>query len=513
MQDTTNPIFTALSAAGPYLLLKFKLFFLNSSKQFKSQMLILIITWLLLISFAFYHILRIQKLKRIAENEYEKQKRIFRNTDPLTNLLNRNGIKSRMETWTDLCRKNSRNGGAVFLDIDNFRSVNNTFGHDSGDEFLKETANRLQKALGSETVIGRIGGDEFAILVDGIDDVAFLEHFCNIVSESFKEPYLMKSNVIQLSCSIGAIFFNYQQLKKENEYDQILNRGEFILQEAKRTQKGGCLIFSEKFDNLIDKYLQLEHALRASIKNDELFCCFQPQYSCSKRKIVGFEALARWKNASLGMISPMQFIPIAEKTGFIKELGRFMMEKSFAFAKGVEGRGLTVSFNCSPVELMQANYTSYLLERFDFYGLKPNSVAVEITESCLIESFEETVKKLQVLHKRGIRIYLDDFGTGFSSLNYLKNLPINAVKVDKSFIDEISSNDVEKDIVNMIGFLARRLKLDVIAEGVENEEQIKSIRECGCDIIQGYFVSKPLPQKEVLSLLDILNADHEKAIT
>lgn len=453
---------------------------------------------------------RLKRMKRRTEKECETQKFIFKNTDPLTNLLNRSGIKNDMKIWAEQCRRNFRSGGAIFLDIDNFQSVNSAFGHESGDEFLKETAHRLKKTLGSGRIIGRIDGDEFAVLVNHIDKAVQLERFCNMVSESFKEPYLMKGIVIQLTCSIGAIFFNCRQLRSENEFDDILNRGEFILHEAKRTKKGGSLIFNENFDSLVDRYLQLEQALRSSIVNDELLCYFQPQYSCSKKKVVGLEALARWKNAKLGMISPAQFIPIAEKTGFIKELGRFIMEKSFAFAKSMDGKGLTVSFNCSPLELIQADYTSYFLERFDHYGLKPESIAVEITESCLIESFEDAVKKLEILHNRGICIYLDDFGTGFSSLNYLKNLPINAVKVDKSFIDEIASNEVEKDIVNMIGFLARRLKLQVIAEGVENEDQINSIRECGCDIIQGYFISKPVTQKEVLSLMDVLNQTGEK---
>lgn len=506
MQDLTNLVFSALSACVPGLFFKCSLSF--SEKSFALMALTLTIIFFLGVILALFHI---SKLKKSMYKTEMEQQRLFCDTDPLTNLLNRGGIKNRLADWTGLCRKTGHNGGAIFLDIDNFRSVNNTFGHDSGDQFLRETANRLKKSLGAGAILGRIDGDEFVILADGFDNTVHLERFCNIVSESFKEPYLMKGIVIQLSCSLGAIFLNCHQLKQDHEFDEILSRGEFVLQEAKRMKKGGCLIFNDGFDSLIDRHLQLEQALRSSIENDELLCYFQPQYSCSKKKIVGFEALARWKNAKFGMISPAQFIPIAEKTGFIKELGRFTMEKTFAFAKSMEGKGLIISFNCSPVELMQANYTSYLLKRFEFYGLAPNSVAVEITESCLIESFEEAVKKLQILHDHGIRIYLDDFGTGFSSLNYLKSLPIQAVKVDKSFIDEIASNKVEKDIVSMIGVLARRLNLDVIAEGVENDEQIQCVQECGCDMIQGYFISKPIPQNDVLPLLDIIEQQNRNS--
>lgn len=474
----------------------------DQSLLFTAVLFLLLLFVLALVLFYFF---RFQRISSEASIRSDEQKRYFVYADSLTNLPNRKGMKRLFAPWSEDCKKCDKNGGAFFLDVDNFRSVNNTFGHDSGDKFLCETATRLRRILGSGAQIGRIGGDEFMVLVSGLDTVDDLELYAGNILTVFKEPYLLNGIVIQLSCSIGAILYKAREVDCGSEFDDILNRGEFLMQEAKAANKGSYILFNDAFGDRIDHQLQLEAALKSSIASSELLCYFQPQYNCQKESIVGFETLARWKSARFGMVSPVEFIPMAEKSGFINDLGRFMIEKTFAFAKSVEGRGLTISFNASPVELLQANFTDYIIGRFDHYHLAPNSVALEITESCLIESFDEVIRKLQELREHGIPIYLDDFGTGFSSLTYLKNLPINAVKIDKTFIDEIVTNNVEKDIVGMIIRLAHRLNLLVIAEGVETQEQIDCVAECGCNIIQGYIISRPVPQNEVLSLLDLLD--------
>lgn len=445
---------------------------------------------------------KLRRKSRELRIRNEKQKNYFTDVDSLTGLPNRNGIRRVMPGWIDLCRRNGRDGGAFFLDVDNFRSVNNAFGHDAGDKFLCETAGRLKRIAGERNIVGRIGGDEFALFISDVNRVEQLEGFAKKIADSFREPYLINGIVIQLTCSVGAILFRYRETKRENEFDELINRGEFVLKEAKTNKKTSYTLFNNTFGGLIDRQLQLENALKYSIENDELTCYLQPQYSCGKKAIVGFESLARWKSARFGMIPPSQFIPMAEKSGFIKELGRFVVETTFRFAKSVEGRGICISFNTSPIELLQANFTDYIIGRFDHYGLAPGSVAIEITESCLIESFDEVIGKLGILREHGIQVYLDDFGTGFSSLTYLKNLPINSVKIDKSFINEIVTDDVEKDIVNMIIRLARRLSLEVIAEGVESKEQIDCVLKSGCDIIQGYYISRPVPQDDAMPLLN-----------
>lgn len=435
------------------------------------------------------------KVRRDEEIKY------FTYTDMLTELPNRNGIKKETARWLEYCRKNSQNGGALFLDVDNFQSVNNTFGHDMGDEFLAETALRLTKIKGEKNIIGRIGGDEFAILISDVNTEKELEEYADKILKLFEDPLVIHGNAIQLTVSIGIILFNYEDKKSQNEFDEIINRGESILGEAKRLSKGSYALFNDKFGGIIELQNKMELELKNSIKNNELTCYYQPLYNNETKSIVGFEALARWNSKKFGMVSPLQFIKMAEKTGFIKELGRFVVNQTFAFAKSVQDYHLRISFNTSPTELLQADFTDYVLKCFDEYGLTPNSIAIEITESCLIESFDEVIKKLRILGSYGIVVYLDDFGTGFSSLAYLKNLPIHSVKIDKCFIDEIATDKAEKDIVDMIVLLAHRLNFEVIAEGVETSEQINCVSNCGCNITQGYFISKPIPFQEAKLLL------------
>ncbi len=423
-------------------------------------------------------------------------------TDPLTNLPNRKGVKKNIYEWIRLCRAECKNGAAFFLDIDNFQSVNNTFGNDIGDSFLASAAARLASVEGENTLVGRIGGDEFTLLISNVNTSEELESYAKNILHLFKEPFLIHDNVIQLTCSIGAILFNYREIIEYDRFDEIINRGEFVLHEAKSASKGSYALFNDEFGITIDRQHQMQRELKLSIHNGELCCYFQPQYDYEKKAIVGFESLARWNSAKFGMVSPVTFIAIAENTGFIKELGRFVVDRTFAFAQGVQGRGLSVSFNTSPVELLQADYVDYVLERFCYYGLTPGSVAIEVTESTLIESFDAVIKKLEILSGHGISVYLDDFGTGLSSLTYLKNLPIHSVKIDKSFIDEVVTDRVGRDIVDMIVRLAKRLNLEVIAEGVETQAQIDCIYNCGCRMIQGYFISPPVPWEKAIALLD-----------
>ncbi|WP_312694473.1 bifunctional diguanylate cyclase/phosphodiesterase [Caproiciproducens sp.] len=429
----------------------------------------------------------------------------FTYTDTLTNLPNRRGIKKNISGWIKTCREESRNGAAFFLDIDNFQSVNNTFGNEIGDAFLASAAARLAAVEGENILLGRIGGDEFALLISNVDTSEELESCAKNILRLFKEPFLIHDNVIQLTCSIGAILFNYHEIITDNRFDEIINRGEFVLREAKSTSKGSYALFNEEFGITIDRQHQMQRELKMSIHNKELSCYFQPQYDYRKKSIVGFESLARWNSAKFGMVPPIEFIAMAESNGFIKELGRFVVDQTFAFAQSIKGRGLRVSFNTSPVELLQADYVDYVIERFYYYGLDSDSVAIEVTESSLIESFDGVIEKLEILGRHGIYVYLDDFGTGFSSLTYLKNLPIHSVKIDKSFIDEVVTDRVGKDIVDMIVRLAKRLDLEVIAEGVETQDQLECIYGCGCNMIQGYLISPPVPWEKAVSLLDVLH--------
>jgi diguanylate cyclase (GGDEF)-like protein len=270
--------------------------------------------------------------------------------------------------------------------------VNNTFGHTTGDLVLGESSRRLVDLVGNDNIVGRIGGDEFALLVRSVPNQKELELFAEKVITLVKKPILIHGIIVQLNCSVGAMLLDYQEAKIEREYDKILNHTEFVLSQAKNTQKGGYCIFNNIIGEEADRQAKMQHSLESAISNHELLIYFQAQYDLREKKIIGFESLVRWDSKQFGMVSPVQFIPLAEKTGCIKDIGRFVIDKTFAFAKEYEDTDLCISFNCSPIELMQADFVDYVKERFDYYHLRWNSVAIEITESCLINHLMRSFK-------------------------------------------------------------------------------------------------------------------------
>ncbi|MGE5677547.1 MAG: putative bifunctional diguanylate cyclase/phosphodiesterase, partial [Pseudomonadota bacterium] len=244
-----------------------------------------------------------------------------------------------------------------------------------------------------------------------------------------------------------------------------------------------------------------EKDLKEAFENKEFELHYQPQVCTGNKTVTGFEALLRWNSPKYGQVSPSVFIPVAEETGLINDIGKLVIDYSFAFAKSLQGQGLCVSCNVSPVQLIQSDFVDAVIGMYDKYGLKKGEVAIEITENILVESFEDTNDKLRRLREKGILIYLDDFGTGYSSLTYLKNLPIDIVKIDKLFIDDITIEGSEKSLVKSILSLAHDIGLKVVAEGVENEYQRECLAQCECDFVQGYLIGKPVPERLALMYL------------
>jgi EAL domain-containing protein (putative c-di-GMP-specific phosphodiesterase class I) len=243
---------------------------------------------------------------------------------------------------------------------------------------------------------------------------------------------------------------------------------------------------------------ELEKYLRQAYYNHEFSLHYQPILDLRRKRIIGHEALIRWDSSRYGMVMPNQIIPLAEEIGFIDKIGEWVIDTSFAFAKSVEPLNLCTSCNVSPVQLSKKNFVDNVLQSFDYYNLKKGSVAIEITESCLIEPFDEVIWKLSLLREKGILIYLDDFGTGYSSLNYLKNLPVDYIKIDKSFIGEITNPGMDNKILKTIITLAHDMGIGTVAEGVETEEQLEFLEFCECDLVQGYLISRPKPEEEIV---------------
>ena len=417
--------------------------------------------------------------------------------DSLTGLPNRAYILNELQERLAQYASGTRIGSVFFIDVDNFKVINDTHGHSFGDRMLVEIAGRLGTLDSSSLLLSRLGGDEFLILSAETAEEAEVEALGDQILALFKEPISIDNISFHLTCSIGVAIYT----RDGRTVEEILKHADLAMYKAKNRGRNQYVLYDSSMVVELSQRTEMEKRLREAYKNSEFLLHYQPQVDAKSGRIVGIEALIRWNSPSHGLISPGKFIPVAEEIGLINEIGKWVIEGSFAFARSLLDKGLCVSCNVSPVQLKQSNFVEDVIEAFDRFGLKEGSVALEITESCLVESFSETYAKLAALRAHGILIYLDDFGTGYSSLNYMKSLPIDVLKIDKSFIDNITADGVDGHIVKTIVSLAQQIGLKVIAEGVEVKEQQTYLTACGCNAIQGYLFSRPVPAADLLDLI------------
>ncbi len=412
--------------------------------------------------------------------------------DSLTDLPNRAYILKELQERLDQCAA----GSAFFIDVDNFKDINDTHGHSCGDRMLVEIAGRLGTLSSPHLTLSRLGGDEFLVLSANAEEAVVLALGDQILA-LFKEAISIENVNFYITCSIGIAIYP----RDGRTVEELLKHADLAMYKAKSRGRDKYVLYDSSMVTELAQRTDLEKRLREAYRNSEFILHYQPQVAVESGRIVGIEALIRWNSTSYGLIFPGKFITVAEEMGLINEIGKWVIESSFAFARSLMHKGICVSCNVSPVQLKQSNFVGDVIEVFDRYGLRKGSVALEITESCLVESFGDTYAKLAELRAHGIMIYLDDFGTGYSSLNYMKNLPIDVLKIDKSFIDNITADGVEGQIVKTIVSLARQIGLKVIAEGVEAKEQQLYLTACGCNAIQGYLFSRPVPESEIRDLI------------
>ncbi len=417
--------------------------------------------------------------------------------DSLTDLPNRTYILNQMEKSLAQCAGGTVSGGILFIDVDNFKVINDTHGHSIGDRMLVEIAGRLGALSAPHLTLSRLGGDEFLVLADDTAEETQLLALGGQILALFKEAISIDSLSFYITCSIGVAAYP----RDGTTVEELLKHADLAMYKAKTTGRDQYVLYNSSMVTELAQRTELEKRLREAYQNHEFVLYYQPQVAATSGQIVGIEALLRWNSAAYGLVYPAHFITVAEEIGLINEIGRWVIERSFAFAQSLSHKGLCVSCNVSSVQLRQSGFVDDTIAVFDRLGLKKGSVALEITESCLVESFDDTYAKLARLRAHGIMIYLDDFGTGYSSLNYMKSLPIDVLKIDKSFIDNITADGVEGQIVKTIVALARQIGLKVIAEGVETTQQQDYLAACGCNAIQGYLFSAPVPEAEILNLI------------
>lgn len=411
--------------------------------------------------------------------------------DVLTNLPNKMAFIERVNQTIASSPGSNKLHAVYFVDLDDFKTVNDTLGHEYGDNLLSQTAAHLLSLTCGDDILARAGGDEFLLFRENLGSEKEALDFAASVIESLKTPFHINNESIYVSMSIGIALYPKNGLT----HTTLIKNADIAMYKSKDTGKNKYTLFDVTMEEELNRSSLITEVLRHAIANEEIYVVYQPQYNIRKEKMTGFEALMRIRNQKLGELNPMEFIPIAEESGMITELGEWILKEACIFNKTLIDHGfpsLIVSVNISSVQLSKANFIDVVRNILAETGLPACNLELEVTESTLVSSLTKASVQLTSLQDLGIRISLDDFGTGYSSLNYLTNIPINTLKMDKSFVNNISSNEKDAQIASGIIHLAHSMKLEVIAEGVEKAEQLEALKKNKCDIIQGYIYSKPL---------------------
>lgn len=420
--------------------------------------------------------------------------------DDLTELPNRMHF---IEMINDRITKASLKAEAfaiLFIDLDSFKLINDSYGHTIGDEVLIHVAYRLKTLFDQGVTVSRFGGDEFAIIVDNINNENDVLKIAKDVHILLQEPFLIEDHVFYLSTSIGISIYPVDG----QTADELLKNADTAMYKAKEEGRNKSILFNKEMNTAVIEKTEIESGIRKGMEKGEFRLYYQPFFELSTNKIIGFEALVRWFNPNKGMIPPDKFIKIAEDTKLIIPLGKWIIREACLYVRQLIDRGhkaFKIAINVSIVQLMEKDFSDVVTKAIEDAGVPFECIEIEITESKLMESYNECINNIVALTAKGVDFAIDDFGTGYSSLYYLNHLPISVIKIDKSFVDDLSHNS-SKSLIELIIVLSHTLGLKVIAEGVEDKERLEILKRYGCDIIQGYYISKPLPEDAALKLLE-----------
>lgn len=422
-----------------------------------------------------------------SERQYYQRLKESAITDVQTGFLNRTGFNESFNIALETARYNKKNAALLILDIDNLQSINDSRGYNEGDSLIQGVCEVLKQFENHGVQIFRYGDDEFALIINNFDTEDSLANFIDCIYESFQ--------IKQISVSGGISFFpSNSELSEE-----LIRFADMALQYAKKNGKNNFTYFEPDMQRLFIQKLTLQSKMTTALLENSFSQYYQPQFDINTGKLRGFEALIRWTDAELGNIPPSIFIPIAEETGLIIPIGRWILRTAVKTLKKWQEKyhfDGVMSVNISPIQLLQDNFIEELDEIVRNEKIDPTLLEIEITEGVFIHKMEETVEKLKAIRERGIRVSLDDFGTGYSSLSYLQSLPLNTLKIDKSFINDITSKDgVQANITSSIIKMVGNMGLETIAEGVEYPEQLDLLTHFKCNIVQGFLRGKPMPQK------------------
>ncbi|MDP9457558.1 MAG: EAL domain-containing protein [Actinomycetota bacterium] len=435
--------------------------------------------------------------------------------DPLTGLANRALLLDRLGHALDRADRTEACVAALFLDLDDFKVVNDSLGHDAGDELLVAAAERLGSCLRPEDTIARLGGDEFVVLLEDVRGRGEATEAATRIAEALREPFLLGAHEEAfVSVSIGVALASGGEDRTGSSPDDLLRWADVAMYEAKRKGKAHHAVFDPSMDARALERLRLGADLGRAVERGEFRVHYQPEVELSTGRIVGFEALVRWEHPEQGLVSPARFIPVAEETGLIVPIGRWVLEEACRRAKEWQehrpnGPPPLMSVNLSARQFEHPDLACDVARALGESGLDPGRLVLEITESVLMEDAPSTIATLEELKSLGVGLAVDDFGTGYSSLSYLRRFPVDYLKIDRSFVDGIEEDSGGAVLVSGIVDLGHALGLSVVAEGVETEGQLGLLRGMGCELAQGYHFARPMPGEEAGVLLEKARRDAE----
>lgn len=421
--------------------------------------------------------------------------------DALTGLPNRRRLVSYLQELIDTADYDAMNGAVIFIDLDNFKILNDTFGHEVGDGFLKLVAKRLVNSVRKNDLVGRLGGDEFVVVLQNENDNSdnfriAVERIANKILKAMEQPYMVAAHEHFSAASLGIYFFD----PEVDTVTEMLQRADMAMYQTKAQGKNNYRIFDPAMQSLLSRRATIETDLRRALRNEEFVLHYQPQVFANG-VLTGFEALLRWEHPDRGLVQPEEFIALAEETGLIIAMSEWALEQAchvlVKLNQHPARRSLSIAVNISIRHFRQPNFVETISHLIEETGVNPHQIKLELTESMLVDEVDSAISKMIELKEKGLRFSLDDFGTGYSSLSYLGNFPIDELKIDRSFFKNSATQEKDAAIIRTIAVLAQSLQLELIAEGVENQEQQIFLKSHGCHIYQGFLYSPPIPEEEL----------------
>ena len=448
-------------------------------------------TMVLFLSRDMFNAMKRLRLEIERHQESERNLSYLARHDPLTHLPNRMLANELIEQALRSAERQDSKLALLFVDLDNFKDINDSMGHAAGDDFLKQVADRLRAAVRKGDIVCRQGGDEFLV---GLIDVTASDDISGVASHllaGIAQPFVVRDSEILASCSIGIAVYPHDG----TDFEELLRHADLAMYEAKASGRNTYRFFNEELNTNIQQNLHLLSNLRLALAHQEFVLHYQPVLDLASGALIGAEALVRWNSPSLGLIAPLQFITAAEKSGLIVDIGQWVMNEACRQMRAWHDAGataLTIAVNLSPVQFRRGNLEALIAQALEHSGLDPTCLELEVTESTLVQDTEKFIQSLQRLKALGIRISIDDFGTGYSNLSYLQRFSVDTLKIDQSFVKTLTTNPQNQTLVTAIIQMAKGLNLNTIAEGIEDETTRALLARLNCDQGQGYGFAKPL---------------------